>query len=95
MFRYLIGVAVQSAVFLRFVARRWLHRYRAPEVAGANYSFSADVFSLGVILHFMLSGFVPEPEEVTICDTPEWDEISQPAKGVIQLRRCSYWLQKV
>ena len=31
-------------------------------------------------LHFMLAGFVPEPEEEGLCDTPEWDDVSEEAK---------------
>ena len=32
-------------------------------------------------LHFMLAGFVPEPDEPSLCETPEWDGVSPEAKG--------------
>ena len=35
---------------------------------------------VSVSLHFMLAGFVPEPEDEGLCDTPEWDDVSEEAK---------------
>jgi serine/threonine protein kinase len=34
-------------------------RHNAPEVQSGSYSFSVDVFSLGTVLYYMLSGGLP------------------------------------
>ena len=57
-------------------------RYRAPEVQTADYTYTADVYSLGVILHFLLSGYVPEPDETIQFESVEWEGISKEAKGM-------------
>jgi serine/threonine protein kinase len=66
-------------------------RYQAPEVCGHEYSFQIDYYSIGIVLHFMLSGYVPDHDEIATCDSDEWSEISQEAKGALlnRFHRCS------
>ena len=70
--------------------------YMAPEVLTAEYDKKIDVWSLGVILYVMLSGFVPFPGKTDqeifsrirnaplSFDKPCWNTISEEAKVLIR-----------
>jgi hypothetical protein len=38
-------------------------------------------------LHFLLVGYVPEPEDETLCDSEFWEDVSEEAKGTLQPHR--------
>jgi calcium-dependent protein kinase len=69
--------------------------YVAPEVLRRNYTWHADMWSLGVILYILLSGMPPfygDTEEAIFkmilrgqvdLVTPPWPEISAPAKDLV------------
>ena len=56
--------------------------YQAPEITSEGYSFQIDYYSIGVILHFMLSGDVPH-EGTRMFSQGDWSGVSQAAKGVV------------
>lgn len=56
--------------------------YRAPEVSDGSYSFEVDYYSVGVILHIMLSGYAPEEGEELAFDGEEWEGVPTAAQGV-------------
>jgi len=71
--------------------------YMAPEVLKGSYSMEADIWSLGVICYFMLSGKLPFPgrndeekearilrSSVSFSDAKAWQEISADAKDFIK-----------
>lgn len=75
--------------------RSWhSRRYFAPEVALRRpYSFAADFFSLGVMLHALLVGYLPRPsnqlsgaalQEPPPLSGPGWELISDEAKDVVR-----------
>ena len=69
--------------------------YIAPEVIDGNYTYSCDVWSLGIILHIMLSGYMPfsgsTDEEVfrsikkgkLSFENPVWEKVTPPGKDLI------------
>ena len=69
--------------------------YIAPEVIDGDYTFSCDIWSVGVVLHIMLSGYMPfsgaTDEEVfrnikrghISFDNPVWESVTPPAKDLI------------
>ncbi len=56
-------------------------RYAAPEVGSDSYSFSADYYSIGKLLCFMLAGYVPEAEETIDPSATNWEGVSAQAIG--------------
>lgn len=60
--------------------------YMAPEIHHGTYGKPVDMFSIGVILYILLCGFPPfEDDDSYEFDypSPEWDEISDSAKDLI------------
>ena len=71
--------------------------YMAPEVLlGQNYSFSADVWSIGIIAYLLLTGYLPfddeEDKEIikktlnedVFFDKKKWNELSTEAMNFIK-----------
>jgi len=70
--------------------------YMAPEVLNANYGVECDMWSVGVLVYVMLSGYLPfagnNTNEVFAkillgrvqMDQPEWKEISEDAKDMVR-----------
>lgn len=70
--------------------------YIAPEVLRNNYNEKCDVWSCGVIMYIMLSGYPPfnGPNDKNIIekiligkfqtDEPEWDDVSKEAKDLLK-----------
>mmetsp|Transcript_14214 Transcript_14214/g.16431 ORF Transcript_14214/g.16431 Transcript_14214/m.16431 type:complete len:100 (+) Transcript_14214:636-935(+) len=68
----------------------------APEVLNANYGVECDMWSVGVLVYVMLSGYLPfagnNTNEVFAkillgrvqMDQPEWKEISEDAKDMVR-----------
>jgi len=74
--------------------------YLAPEVMSKNYNEKCDIWSIGVILYVLLSGYPPFNgssdeeimEQVKIgkfsMEGDEWDIISDKAKSLIKNMMC-------
>jgi calcium-dependent protein kinase len=69
--------------------------YIAPEVIDGNYTFACDIWSVGVILHILLSGRLPfsgnTDEEIfrnikkghISFDDPVWDSVTPPGRDLL------------
>ena len=70
--------------------------YVAPEVIMSSYSTECDMWSIGVLMYIMLSGYLPftgsSPNEVFVkilkgqfsFDQPEWENISTESKDLLK-----------
>ena len=87
----------RGAEILRMQSLAGTTPYMAPEVFRRNYSNSCDIWSLGVILYIILSGYAPfggetddEIEDKIIdvdydFDDHIWEDVSDSAKDLISL----------
>ncbi len=69
--------------------------YIAPEVIEGNYTYACDIWSLGIVFHIMLSGYMPysgkTAEDVfrsiqkgkISFESPVWEKVSPPARDLL------------
>jgi len=57
--------------------------YAAPEVWSEDYGLECDVWSLGMLLHELLSGCLPRNWDVPV-DAPAWTHVSGSAKELVR-----------
>ena len=89
------GLAKRRSGALGYETMVGTPQYVAPEVIEGNYTCECDIWSLGVVLHVMLSGLMPFVGDNTEAilrsiqkiqlnfDHPVWNKVTPPAKDLL------------